>query len=334
MSDGPFGALRLGILDDYHDAARRVVDWRRLPPYVSVTTFTDNVRGDALIRRLTPFDILVVMRERSSFARDVIERLPNLKLLVTTGARNLAIDLAACGERGVLVCGTESGGGSSTVELTWGLILAVTRRIVEADHALRSASWQPAVGIGLAGRTLGVLGLGRIGSQVARVGLAFGMKVIAWSENLTAERAAAAGCVRVERRELFETADVLSIHLLLTDRTRGIVSRQELGWMKRSAFLINTARAGLVDETALVDALTSGTIAGAGVDVYGVEPLPADAPIRSAPNTVLTPHLGYVTQDNYSLYYSQALEDVEAWLSGRPIRVMSIDLPAAETSQA
>ena len=325
VSNVPSRALRLGILDDYHDAARKAVDWGRLPSHVSITTFTDNVRGDELVRRLLPFDILVVMRERSSFSRYVIEQLPNLKLLVTTGARNLAIDLSACRERNIVVCGTESGGGSSTVELTWGLILAVARRIAEADQILRSGSWQSPVGDGLAGKTLGVLGLGRIGSHVARVGVAFGMRPIAWSENLTAEQAEAAGCVSVERRELFETADVLSIHLLLSDRTRGIVSRRELAWMKPDAILINTARAGVVDESALVDALTHGTIAGAGLDVYGEEPLPLDAPIRSAPNTVLTPHIGFVTRDTYHLYYSQALEDVEAWLAGRPIRVMSND---------
>jgi len=326
------GALRLAIIDDYHDVAQRVADWHRLPSNISVSTFTDHVRGDELTRRLLPFDILVIMRERTQLSREVIERLPNLKLLVTTGARNLAIDLAACRERSILVCGTDSGGGSSTVELTWALILAVARHIVEADHVLRSGFWQPTVGVGLAGKTLGVLGLGRIGSRVARVGVAFGMDTIAWSENLTAEHAEAGGCVRVERRQLFERADVLSIHLLLTGRTRGIVSRRELGWMKPSAILINTARAGLIDEPALVDALKHGAIAGAGLDVHAEEPLSLDAPIRSAPNTVLTPHVGYVTRDTYKLYYSQALEDVEAWLAGRPIRVISIDSPTVEVS--
>jgi phosphoglycerate dehydrogenase-like enzyme len=216
-----------------------------------------------------------------------------------------------------------------TAELAWGLVLAVARHIVQEDRALRSGTWQSALGIGLAGKTLGVLGLGRIGLDVARFGLAFGMTVIAWSEHLTAERAQAAGCVRVELRELFARADVVSIHLLLSDRTRGIVSRRELGWMKRSAILINTARAGLVDEPALLDALVNGRIGGAGLDVYGEEPLSAGAPIRSAPNTVLTPHLGYMTQESYQLYYSQALEAVEAWLAGRPIRVLSNDSAAS-----
>ena len=328
----PPGPLRVGILDDYQDVTREIADWGRLPANVSVTVFNDYALGDNLIRRLMPFDILIVTRERTPFPRDLIERLPNLKLLVTTGARNLAIDLAACRERGILVCGTDAG-SSPTAELAWGLLLAVARHIVEEDRALRSGKWQTTVGVVLAGKTLGVLGLGRIGAQVASIGRAFGMTVIAWSENLTAERAEAVGCARVERFDLFRRADVLSIHLLLSDRTRGIVGRQELAWMKPSAILINTARAALVDERALVDALRSRAIAGAGLDVYGEEPLPSDAPIRVAPNTVLTPHLGYVTQETYALYYSQALEDVEAWLAGQPIRVLSDDSPRNMTMQ-
>ena len=325
-SAGPPGPLRLGIIDDFQDVTRKFADWGRLPSNVSVTIFNDHVEGEELIRRLIPFDMLVITRERTPFPRHVIERLPNLKLLVTTGARNLAIDLAACRERDILVCGTDTA-SAPTAELVWGLILAVGRHIVEEDRALRSGKWQTTVGVALAGKTLGVLGLGRIGAQVARVGRAFGMTVIAWSENLTAERAAEVGCARVERAELFRRADVLSIHLVLGDRTRAIVARRELGWMKPSAILINTARGALVDESALVEALRDGTIAGAGLDVYGQEPLPPDAPIRRAPNTVLTPHLGYVTRDTYDVYYSQALEDVEAWLTGQPIRTLS-DQPA------
>jgi len=331
-SAGPPGPLRLGIIDDFQDVTRKFADWGRLRSNVSVTIFNDHVQREELIRRLTPFDILVVTRERTPVPRDLIECLPNLKLLVTTGARNLAIDLAACRERGILVCGTQTE-SLPTAELVWGLILAVARHIVEEDRALRSGKWQTTVGVGLAGKTLGVLGLGRIGAQVALIGRAFGMTVIAWSENLTAERAEAVGCARVERSELFRRADVLSIHLLLSDRTRGIVGRQELAWMKPSAILINTARAALVDERALVDALRSRAIAGAGLDVYGEEPLPSDAPIRFAPNTVLTPHIGYVTQETYALYYSQALEDVEAWLAGQPIRVLSDDSPSTMAAQ-
>jgi len=328
----PSGSLSVGILDDFQDVTRTIADWGRLPARVSVTIFNDHVDGDQLLPRLIPFDVLVITRERTSFPRHVIERLPNLKLLVTTGARNLGIDMAACQERGVLVCGTETG-SSPTAELAWGLILAVSRHIVEEDRALRSGKWQTTLGVSLANKTLGLLGLGRIGSQVARIGLAFDMTVTAWSENLTPERAAEVGCVRVERSELFRRADVLSIHLLLSERTRGIVAGRELGSMKPSAILINTARAALVDEAALIDALRTGAIAGAGLDVYGQEPLPPDAPIRLAPNTVLTPHLGYVTRETYDVYYSQALEDIEAWLTGQPIRIISDALSKDVESQ-
>ena len=328
----PPGPLRVGILDDYQDVTRGLADWARLPAHVAVTVFNDHAQGDDLLLRLMPFEVLVVTRERTPLPRDVIERLPALKLVVTTGARNRAIDLAACREKGILVCGTDAG-SSPTAELAWGLLLAVSRHIVEEDRALRSGKWQTTVGIGLAGKTLGILGLGRIGAQVALIGRAFGMTVIAWSENLTAERAEAMGCARVERADLFRRADVLSIHLLLTDRSRGIVGRQELAWMKSSAILINTARAALVDERALVEALITRAIAGAGLDVYGEEPLPSDALIRSAPNTVLTPHLGYVTQETYALYYSQALEDIEAWLAGHPIRILSDDFPRTVSVQ-
>jgi phosphoglycerate dehydrogenase-like enzyme len=230
--------------------------------------------------------------------------------------------MGACRDHGVLVCGTQAG-SSPTAELAWGLILAVARHIAEEDKALRAGRWQSTIGFALSGKKLGILGLGRLGSQMARVGTAFGMKVIAWSQNLTAERAAEAGASRVEKSDLFGLSDVLTIHLLLSDRTRGIVGREEIGLMKKSAILINTARAAIVDETALIDALVAGTIAGAGLDVYPREPLPPDAPILKAPNTVLTPHLGYVTRETYGLYFPQALEDIEAWLNGTPIRVIA-----------
>jgi phosphoglycerate dehydrogenase-like enzyme len=289
---------------------------------VSVTAFNEHFEGEELIRRIAPFDVLVITRERTRFSREVVERLPNLKLLVTTGARNLGIDMAACRERGILVCGTESG-SSPTAELAWGLILSVARHIAEEDKALREGRWQSTVGFALAGKILGILGLGRLGAQMARIGNAFGMKTIAWSQNLDAEQAAAAGATRVEKAELFGAADVLTIHLLLSERTFGLVGREEISLMKRSAILVNTARAGIVDEAALIDALTRGAIAGAGLDVYAREPLPPDAPILKAPNTVLTPHLGYVTHETYEIYFPQALEDVEAWLNGHPIRVIA-----------
>ena len=314
--------ISVAILDDFQDVTRTLADWRRLPPHVSVTIFNDHVEGDALVRRIEPFDVLVLTRERTTLPRSLVERLPNLKLVVTAGMRNLGIDLAACRERGVLVCGTGSG-SSPTAELAWGLILALARRIPEEDRALREGKWQTTIGTGLRDKTLGVLGLGKLGTQVARVGLTFGMKVIAWSQNLTAERAAEAGCVRVEKADLFRTADVLTIHLLLSERTRGIVGRDEIALMKPSALLVNTARAAIVDEQALIDALVNRKIAGAGLDVFSREPLPADAPILRAPNTVLTPHLGYVTRETYDVYFPHALEDIVSWLAGKPIRVIA-----------
>jgi phosphoglycerate dehydrogenase-like enzyme len=314
--------ISVAILDDFQNVTRTLADWGRLPPHVSVTVFNDHVEGEKLVQRLEPFDVLVVTRERTKLPRSLIGRLPTLKLVVTAGMRNLGIDLAACREHGVLVCGTGSG-SSPTAELAWGLILALARHIPEEDRSLRSGAWQKTIGIGLKGKTLAVLGLGRLGSHVARVGLAFDMKVIAWSQNLTAERAVEAGCERVEKADLFRMADVLTIHLLLSDRTRGIVGRDELALMKPTAFLVNTARAAIVDEQALIDALMNRTIGGAGLDVFEREPLPADAPILRAPNTVLTPHLGYVTRETYDVYFPQALEGIEAWLAGKPIRVIT-----------
>jgi phosphoglycerate dehydrogenase-like enzyme len=314
--------VSVAILDDFQDVTRTLADWGRLPPHVSVASFNDHVEGDALVRRIEPFDVLVLTRERTKLPRSLVERLPNLKLVVTAGMRNLGIDLAACREHGVLVCGTGSG-SSPTADLAWGLILALVRHIPEEDRALREGRWQTTIGTGLRDKTLGVLGLGKLGTQVARVGLAFGMNVIAWSQNLTLERAAEAGCLRVEKADLFRMADVLTIHLLLSERTRGIVGRDEIALMKPSAFLVNTARAAIVDEQALIAALVNRKIAGAGLDVFSREPLPADAPILRAPNTVLTPHLGYVTRETYDVYFPHALEDIEAWLAGKPIRVIA-----------
>jgi phosphoglycerate dehydrogenase-like enzyme len=314
--------IRIGILDDFQNVTRSIADWDRLPPHVSVTVFNAHFAGQELIARLAPFDVLVITRERTPFTRDVVERLPNLKLLVTAGWRNLGIDIAACRERAILVCGTEAG-SSPTAELAWGLILAVARHIAEEDASLRKGQWQSTIGVTLRGKTLGILGLGRLGAQMARIGGAFDMKTIAWSQNLTAERAAEAGAVRVEKSELFRLSDVLTIHLLLSERTRGLVGREEIGQMKKSAILVNTARAAIVDEPALIDAVKTGQIAGAGLDVYACEPLPPDAPILNAPNTVLTPHLGYVTRETYGIYFPQALEDIEAWIRGAPIRIIA-----------
>ena len=314
--------ISVAILDDFQNVTRELADWGRLPPLVSVTIFNEHFDGEELIRRISPFDVLVITRERTPFPRSVVERLPKLKLLVTAGSRNLGIDLPACRDHGVLVCGTEAG-SSPTAELAWGLILSVARHIAEEDRNLRSGRWQSTVGTALNGKTLGILGLGRLGSQMARVGLAFGMNIIAWSQNLSAERAAQSGVLRVEKSELFRLSDVLTVHVLLSDRTRGLVGRNDIALMKRNAILVNTARAAIVDESALVDALVAGRIAGAGIDVYSSEPLSPDAPILKAPNTVLTPHLGYVTRETYGIYFPQALEDIEAWIKATPIRVIT-----------
>jgi phosphoglycerate dehydrogenase-like enzyme len=259
------------------------------------------------------------MRERTPFPRALIERLPNLRLLITTGARNRAVDLAACAERGITVCGTPSF-GHPTVDLTWGLTLSLMRRIPEQERGLREGRWQVALGSTLEGRTLGVVGLGNLGSRVAKIGLAFGMRVIAWSQNLNEERAAAIGVARVEKDVLLREADVVTLHLILSDRSRGIIGAGDLAMMKRSAVIVNTSRGPLIDQGALIAALQEGRIAGAGIDVYDQEPLPPGHPILAAPNTVLTPHLGYVTEENYRAYFEGAVEAVLGYLAGTPVR--------------
>jgi phosphoglycerate dehydrogenase-like enzyme len=265
------------------------------------------------------------MRERTPFKASLLERLPRLRLLVTTGARNAAIDVAAARARGVVVCGTE-GLPYPTAELTWALILALARHVPAEDRATRAGKWQTSLGVGLRGKTLGVLGLGRLGGQVARIGAAFGMELVAWSQNLTVERAAEFGARLVARDALLEQADVVTVHLVLGERTRGLLGARELGLMKRSAFLVNTSRGPVVDEAALIRALSTNSIAGAGLDVFDEEPLPPGHPFLVLPNTVLTPHLGYVTAETYRIFYSQALEDIQAYARGQPIRTVS---PAA-----
>jgi phosphoglycerate dehydrogenase-like enzyme len=314
---------RIAVLDDYQYVAAGYADWSRLSEAVEVVEFGDHVSDEeSLVRRLTPFDVVVAMRERTPFPRSVLERLPNLKLLVTTGERNAAIDVNAAAERGITVCGT---GYQSppTAELTWALILAVARHIPEEERSVRAGGWQQSVGTDLAGARLGIIGLGRLGSRVARVGQAFEMDVVAWSQNLTDERAAEVGVRRVEKDELLETSDVVTIHTLLSKRTRGLIGRAELERMKPTAMLINTSRGPIVDEDALVTALRDGTIAGAGIDVYSQEPLPKHHPLRELRRAVLTPHLGYVTGKTYEVFYRDAVEDVGAWLAGEPIRVIA-----------
>jgi phosphoglycerate dehydrogenase-like enzyme len=313
---------RVAILDDYQGAARRMADWGSLPAGTEIVVFTDHLsETGAVAARLADFDAVVAMRERTPFPRALLERLPRLKLLVTTGMRNASIDVGAAVERKVVVCGT-SGLPYPTAELTWGLILALVRRIPVEDRATREGRWQVSVGLGLNGKTLGVIGLGGLGSRVAKIGLAFEMEVIAWSQNLTATRAAEVGATLVSKDELLARSDVVSIHLVLSDRTRGLLGARELSRMKRTAYLVNTSRGPIVDEGALVAALRQGTIAGAGLDVYDEEPLPLDHPLRNLPNTAITPHLGYVTEEGYQIFYGQALEDVRAWLAGQPVRVL------------
>jgi phosphoglycerate dehydrogenase-like enzyme len=311
--------MRIAVLDDYQRAAHGFADWSRLGAH-EVTFFHEPLADPA--RVLGPFEIVCAMRERTAFPAELLERLPNLRLLVTTGMRNASIDLEAAARLGVTVSGTGVN-GSPTAELTWGLILALLRRIPEEDRAMREGGWQSTVGADLSGRTLGILGLGRLGSAVARVGAAFCMGLVAWSENLTVERAAECGADLVGKDELFRVADVVTIHLVLSNRTRGLVGARELALMRPTAVLVNTSRGPIVDEVALVGALESGAIAGAALDVYDREPLPFDHALRSAPNTVLTPHLGYVTEANYQVFFEETIEAVEAFLAGAPVRVLS-----------
>ena len=316
-------AARVAVLDDYQEVARRFGDWDSLGPDVEVTVFHGHIPGDdSLAEHLAGYDVVVAMRERTPFTAKRLARLPALRLLVTTGMANATIDMDAAREHGVTVCGT-GGLASPTAELAWGLILAVTRHIGAEDRAVREGGWQHTIGPELAGRTLGVVGLGRLGSRVARIAQAFEMRVIAWSENLTPEAARAAGAEYVGKEELLARADVVTIHLRLGDRTRGLIGARELGLMKPGAVLVNTSRGPIVDEEALLEALGDGTIAGAGLDVFDVEPLPRDHPLRSAPNTVLTPHIGYVSTGSYEVFYREAVEDVAAFLRGRPVRVLN-----------
>ncbi|EGD44256.1 D-isomer specific 2-hydroxyacid dehydrogenase family protein [Nocardioidaceae bacterium Broad-1] len=307
--------MRCVILDDYQDVAQTYAAWDSLDG-VEVTSVTEHLAPDALVRALDGVEIVVAMRERTPFPAGVLERLPALRLLVTTGMRNASIDLAAAARLGIAVCGTPSS-PHPPVELTWALIHALTRHLVTEATG---HTWQRTVGSDLHGRTLGLLGLGKIGSRVAAVGQAFGMDVVAWSPHLTAERAEPLGVRAVEKHTLFETSDVVSLHLVLSEATQHIVGHADLASMKPTAYLVNTSRAGLVDTEALVAHLRSGTIAGAGLDVYDVEPLPADDVLRHLPNVVATPHLGYVTEDNYRRFYGGAVEDIAAWLAGDPIR--------------
>lgn len=313
--------MRIAFIDDYQAVAVGMAPWKEQIPGAEIYSFTEHLESDHLVEQLAPFDVVVAMRERTRFDSVVLRSLPALRLLVTTGMRNAAIDLAAAADLGITVCGTRSS-GNGPLELAWGLILAVLRGICSEDAALRAGHWQVGLGGSLAGRTLGVVGLGRLGSKVATVGRAFNMQAVAWSPNLTAERATAVGVTAVDKSTLFETADVVTVHMVLSDRTAGLVGREDLERMRPSAILVNTSRAGLVDTAALVDLLRSGRLGGAGLDVFDSEPLSPDHPLCHCPRTVLTPHIGYVTREAYEVYYRDALEDIQAYRAGMPVRVL------------
>ncbi|WP_338594290.1 D-2-hydroxyacid dehydrogenase family protein [Paenibacillus sp. Y5S-9] len=314
--------LRCAVLDDYQNVALTSADWSPLMDQVEIQTFNNYMGSEEkVIQELRDFDIVVLMRERTPFPEKVISQLPKLKLLITSGMRNASIDLKAAEKNGIIVCGTE-GSSNPPTELTWALILGLSRQLVTENNALRSnRNWQSTVGLDLHGRTLGLLGLGKIGTRMAEIAQAFGMNVMAWSENLTQEKAEKHGVIWAETKEqLLAQSDIVSIHLVLSDRTRNLIGQAEFQLMKSSAILINTSRAGIVDQEAMVEALQSGVIAGAGLDVYVQEPLPVNHVMRTLPNVLATPHLGYVTRGNYEIYYNHTVENIAMFLKGTPIR--------------
>jgi len=314
---------RCAILDDYQNVALTVTDWSKVAADLDIKVFSQHLGGaDNVIKALQGFTIVCAMRERTAFPRAVIEKLPDLKLLITTGARNASIDVAAAKERGVVVCGTPST-GSPTAGIAIGLLLELTRRIGYENARMKAGQlWQTTIGVDLEGMTLGVLGLGKLGTRTAAIAKAFGMKVIAWSQNLTAEKCAAAGADYVSKEDLFRQADFITIHLVLSQRTRGLVGTREFALMKPSAYIINTSRGPIIDEAAVLAALREKRIAGAGLDVFDIEPLPIDHPLRKMDNVVLTPHLGYVAIQNYRAYFAGVVDDIRAFLDGKPVRVL------------
>jgi phosphoglycerate dehydrogenase-like enzyme len=306
--------MKIAILDDYQNVALQLADWSVLADRAEITVFGDHVaESDAVVARLLPFDVVCVMRERTPLPRDIIARLPRLKLIASTAPRNAAIDMSAAAEHGIRVIGTGYH-SAPTIELTWALILASARHIVRESHSVRAGGWQTSLGLELDGKMLGIVGLGRVGGQVARIGAAFGMKILAWSQNMTREKAEAAGATLVTKAELFTQADIVTIHLILSERTRGLVGAAELGLMKPGARLINTSRGPIVDEAALIAALRSNAIAGAALDVFNEEPLPAGHPFRSMENLLATPHIGYVGEDLYRTFYGDTVANIAAWL--------------------
>ncbi len=312
----------VAVLDDYQNVALSSADWARLDTRANVVIFNEHIAiEEELVQALLPFDVVVAMRERTPFPDRVIEALPRLRLLVTTGLYNASIDIGFAKARGIAVCGTR-GLLNPTSELAWGLILAVTRNIPREDSSVRQGGWQVSVGTELAGHTLGVVGLGELGQRVARVGHAFDMGVIAWSQNLTAEQAARHGAKRVDKDVLFSESDVVTIHLRLSERTAGLVGAHELSLMRPTSYIVNTSRGPIIDEPALVSALSSRRIAGAALDVFDEEPLPSEHPFRALPNTVLTPHIGYVGRGTYEIFFADVVDDIGNWLDGTPVRVI------------
>jgi phosphoglycerate dehydrogenase-like enzyme len=315
--------MRCAILDDYQNVALGLADWSAISADVEIQVFNEHLGDEAAVAKaLAEFEVVAIMRERTPFPRSLFEKLPKLKLLVTTGMGNLSVDLAAAKEHGVVVSGTDIL-KYPTAELTWGLVLAATRRIPQECRSVAGGAWQTTLGTGLDGKTLGVIGLGTQGARVASYGKAFAMQVLAWSQNLTAERCAEVGVTLASKEELLARADVVTIHMVLGERSRGLIGAEDLAQMKPSATLINTSRGPIVDEAALIKALTDGTIAGAGLDVFDQEPLAEDHPLRRLPNAVVTPHIGYVTAETYRIFYQHTLEDIRAWLDGAPVRVLT-----------
>lgn len=315
--------MKIALLDDYRGLGKAAADWDRLPPQAEVVSLSDHIYDrDALVRLLEGFGIIVAMRERTALTGDLLGRLPKLRLIVTTGMRNPAIDMQAAAGAGILVCGTDSL-PTPAVELTWALILALARRLPDECESVRSGGWQTGAGVDLAGSTLGVIGLGRLGTRVAELGLAFGMQVIAWSRNLDPARAKEIGVEYACRDELLSRSDFVTLHLVLGERSRAIIGAPELSLMKRTAYLINTSRGPLVDHVALIEALDAGRLAGAGLDVFDREPLPASSVLRNHRAVISTPHIGVATRGNYRLFYGQALENIESFLAGRPLRVLN-----------
>jgi phosphoglycerate dehydrogenase-like enzyme len=310
--------MRIAILDDYQNIALTAGDWGSLGDEAEIVSFTDHLSDeDEIAERLADFEIICAMRERTPFTKSLLAKLPNLKLLISSGMRNRGIDAQAAKAQGVVVCGTPSV-GRPTADLAWGLILGLARQIPQEDRNVRAGGWQRTIGMSLEGRTLGIAGLGNLGGRMATIAKAFGMNVIAWSQNLTEERCDELGVEKVSKEDLLKRSDFITVHLILSDRSRGLFGAEELALMKPTAYMVNTARGPIIDEDALAVALENGTIAGAGIDVFSVEPLPADHPFRKLENIIVTPHLGYVSDQNYESYFGGYVEAIQAFLAGAP----------------